>query len=120
MRASRFLHGFLASMTLGLCMHAGTAPGYPLDGYESTGITRLLHQRWIQEGELEGKKRPSGELMPLEMMLAGAGTGLHLLEWQVHPARQATLRWKIAVVPPLKKPGFPTEFERLLWVVNCR
>ena len=50
-----------------LCLLAlpGRAPAYPLDGYESTGIGRLLHQRLIQEGEIPGKKRPSGELLPL-------------------------------------------------------
>ena len=46
-----------------------SASAYPLDGYESTGITRLLRQRWIQEGEMAGKKRPgSGELLPLSMV----------------------------------------------------
>ena len=50
-----------------LCLLAlpGRAPAYPLDGYESTGIGRLLHQRLVQEGEIKGKKRPSGELLPL-------------------------------------------------------
>jgi len=43
----------------------GRAPAYPLDGYESTGIGRLLYQRLIQEGQIKGKKRPSGELLPL-------------------------------------------------------
>jgi len=38
---------------------------YPLDGYDSTGIGRLLYQRMIQEGEIKGRKRPSGELLPL-------------------------------------------------------
>jgi hypothetical protein len=38
---------------------------YPLDGYEHTGITRLVHQRWVQEGRLAGRKRPAGELLPL-------------------------------------------------------
>ena len=43
--------------------------GYPLDGYESTGILRLEYQRKIQEGEIDGRKRPgSGELMPLDMV----------------------------------------------------
>jgi hypothetical protein len=61
-----------------LCLLAlpGRAPAYPLDGYESTGIGRLLHQRLVQEGEIPGKKRPSGELLPL------ARVDLHLLD---HP-----------------------------------
>ena len=51
-----------------LALSAGVALAYPLDGYEETGITRLLHQRWIQEGEMQGKRRPSGELLPMEMV----------------------------------------------------
>jgi hypothetical protein len=39
--------------------------GYPLDGYESTGIFRLEAQRLVQIGKATGKKRPSGELLPL-------------------------------------------------------
>jgi len=60
----------LPSGLLGLVpiVAAPLAVGYPLDGYEATGISRLLHQRWVREGKLEGKKRPSGELMPLEMV----------------------------------------------------
>jgi hypothetical protein len=46
-------------------LSAGPALAYPLDGYESTGIGRLQHQRLVQEGKLGGKKRPSGELLPL-------------------------------------------------------
>ncbi len=41
------------------------ARAYPLDGYDHTGITRLEHQRMVQEGELTGRKRPAGELLPL-------------------------------------------------------
>ena len=44
------------------------AGGYPLDGYESTGIGRLEAQRLVQVGEMPGKKRPSGELLPLAMV----------------------------------------------------
>ncbi len=39
--------------------------GYPLDGYSETGIPRIEHQRLIQVGEIPGRKRPSGELLPL-------------------------------------------------------
>ena len=49
-----------------LVLAPGIGHGYPLDGYESTGITRLLHQRAIQEGSIEGRKRPAGELLPLD------------------------------------------------------
>jgi len=50
---------------LGLALHANA---YPLDGYEHTGIGRLQHQRMVQEGQLKGRKRPSGELMPMSMV----------------------------------------------------
>jgi len=43
----------------------GLARAYPLDGYEHTGIARLEHQRLVQEGQLAGRKRPAGELLPL-------------------------------------------------------
>jgi len=39
---------------------------YPLDGYERTGIARLEHQRRVQTGEIDGRKRPPGELLPME------------------------------------------------------
>jgi len=59
-------------LVLLLWLEAIVAPGivaaYPLDGYESTGIGRLLYQRMIQEGEIPGTKRPSGELLPLSMV----------------------------------------------------
>jgi hypothetical protein len=44
----------------------GLARAYPLDGYESTGIFRLEAQRLVQVGKAKGKKRPPGELLPLE------------------------------------------------------
>ena len=44
----------------------GAAPSYPLDGYDDTGIKRLQIQRMVQEGKAKGKKRPSGELLPLD------------------------------------------------------
>jgi hypothetical protein len=51
---------------LGLMLFPGGAGAYPLDGYESTGIGRLEGQRLIQEGKRAGKKRPPGELLPLD------------------------------------------------------
>ena len=55
---------------LGACLLALPlpAPGYPLDGFESTGIGRLEAQRLVQEGVLHGKKRPPGELLPLDQV----------------------------------------------------
>ncbi len=44
----------------------GSAAGYPLDGYESTGIYRLEAQRLIQTDQAAGKKRPPGELLPMD------------------------------------------------------
>jgi hypothetical protein len=67
MRTTR-LRSLLLPLLLALALGApaGLAAAYPLDGYEYTGITRLLHQRKVQEGELEGRERPPGELLPLE------------------------------------------------------
>ena len=38
---------------------------YPIDGYEYSGIKRLEYYRLIHEGEVQGKKLPSGSLLPL-------------------------------------------------------
>jgi hypothetical protein len=53
------------STLVGWPMSAGA---YPLDGYGETGIGRLEAQRLIQVGEMPGKKRPSGELLPRSMV----------------------------------------------------
>ena len=58
--------GLAAVLALGLLGLPGRAPAYPLDGYESTGIFRIEAQRLVQLGKAKGKKRPSGELLPLE------------------------------------------------------
>ncbi len=65
----RFRQLFVSALAVSL-LAAGpqTALGYPLDGYESTGIGRLEYQRLIQLGEIPGQKRPSGELLPLSMV----------------------------------------------------
>ena len=53
---------------LWLTFQSSLISAYPLDGYESTGIGRLEAQRLVQEGKMPGKKRPSGELLPLNMV----------------------------------------------------
>jgi len=42
------------------------ASAYPLDGYENTSIMRLEVQRQVQLGKAQGRKRPPGELLPIE------------------------------------------------------
>jgi hypothetical protein len=72
---SRFFHSLLhRSAAVLLALAPGLAHSYPLDGVENTGITRLLHQRAIQEGTLQGRKRPSGKLLPRQ------GVDLRLLD----------------------------------------
>jgi len=44
---------------------APAAAPYPLDGYESTGIRRLLAMQLIEKGELPGRKQPEGALLTL-------------------------------------------------------
>jgi hypothetical protein len=63
--AASTLIAALAVITVGLPM---LARAYPLDAYERTGIGRLEAQRLVQVGEMPGKKRPSGELLPLSMV----------------------------------------------------
>jgi hypothetical protein len=51
------------------------AGAYPLDGYETTGIRRLLAIRLVQEGKLPGGKQPPGALLTLpdvDLRLVGA------------------------------------------------
>ncbi len=71
---SRFRGSFVAWLTLivALTLNAAVWPipagAYPLDGYETTGIGRLEAQRLVQIGEMPGRKRPPGELLPLSMV----------------------------------------------------
>ncbi|GAG39432.1 unnamed protein product, partial [marine sediment metagenome] len=60
----------VAAMAIAMLLAAlpSTAPAYPLDGYDYTGLRRIWVQRMVQEGEIKGKKRPSGELLPLEQV----------------------------------------------------
>ena len=54
------------AVAIGLLVCTDTTQAYPLDGFENTGIRRLWVQRMIQEGKIPGKKRPPGELLPLD------------------------------------------------------
>jgi len=67
-RMTRHFGSAALGLLLGLCLfiQPGRSLAYPLDGYESTGIKRLDIQRMIQDGKISGKKRPSGELLPLD------------------------------------------------------
>lgn len=52
-----------------MCVFVGApsvSAAYPLDGFESTGIRRLLAIRLVQDGELPGSKQPAGALLSLE------------------------------------------------------
>jgi hypothetical protein len=49
---------------LGLLAAAGAAQAYPLDGAESTGITRLEAYRLAQENKVKGPKLAKGALLP--------------------------------------------------------
>jgi len=67
--ARNLLPLLLAGCTgLWLALQSGLIGAYPLDGYESTGIGRLEAQRLVQEGKQPGRKRPSGELLPLDQV----------------------------------------------------
>ena len=59
----------------GVAAAAAGAAAYPLDGYETTGIRRLLAIRLVQEGKLPGGKQPPGALLKLpdvDLRLVGA------------------------------------------------
>ncbi len=61
----RFRSGLATVLALSL-VPTSIANAYPLDGEPSTGIGRLEAQRLVQIGERKGRKRPSGELLPLD------------------------------------------------------
>ncbi len=65
---NRFRGSFVAWLALIMAGWPIPAGAYPLDGYETTGIGRLEAQRLIQTGEMPGRKRPPGELLPLSMV----------------------------------------------------
>ncbi len=52
-------------LCLGL-LAGGPAVSYPLDGHRYTGIPRLDQGYRVATGELPGRERPPGELLPLE------------------------------------------------------
>ncbi len=56
----------LAAILLSGSMLISTAFGYPIDGYEHTGITRLEGYQLAQEGEVRGRDLPEGAQWPLE------------------------------------------------------
>lgn len=60
-RHARLLALMLALPILGVVPVA--APGYPLDGYEETGIRRVEGARLVQEGVLAGRRQPAGALL---------------------------------------------------------
>jgi len=55
----------LAALALALALPPA-AIAYPLDGYEYTGIHRIEVQRMVQLGKAQGRKRPPGELLPMD------------------------------------------------------
>lgn len=60
--------GPLATL-LALLFAPALALAYPLDGYDYTGIHRIELQRKVQTGEATGgRKRPTGELLPMEQV----------------------------------------------------
>jgi hypothetical protein len=50
---------------LGLLVAPQGSLGYPLEGYETTGIRRLLGIRLAQQGLVRDSKQPAGALLPL-------------------------------------------------------
>ena len=60
------LRSALVALLLGLLAGSGHVAAYPLDGYEYTGLFRVEAQRLVQIGKAAGKKRPPGELLPMD------------------------------------------------------
>jgi hypothetical protein len=78
-----------------LLVNVSTGWGYPLDGDQYTGITRLEGYRLAQTGEIRGRRLPAGALLTTEEV------DLRLL-------KRAELRL------PEPDPQFSTQVERLL------
>ena len=57
----------LLTLGLGLSLPALTH-GYPLDGYEDTGIRRLEASRLAHEGKIQGPKQPAGALLATDQV----------------------------------------------------
>ncbi len=53
------------SFLLALCLSAGIARAYPLDGARDTGIQRLEAYRLAQQGKVQGPRQPRGALLDL-------------------------------------------------------
>lgn len=62
MKQNRFAMAALASAAL---LAGGAAQAYPLDGYESTGIRRLVEMKLASEGKFKDVKQPAGATLPL-------------------------------------------------------
>src|SRR5262249_35111417 len=54
-----------AVLSLALCARASLAPAYPLEGYEATGIRRLLGIRLAQDGLVRDARQPPGARLGL-------------------------------------------------------
>ncbi|MCK5433220.1 MAG: hypothetical protein KAJ03_10765, partial [Gammaproteobacteria bacterium] len=64
MRYTKFL------LTLVALLSSGISHGYPIDGYEETGIRRVEEARLVTEGEMKGtKKLPGARLSTAEVDL---------------------------------------------------
>ena len=72
----RRVRGVAGLLALGLLTVPPTnAPAYPLDGYDSTGIGRLLAQRMVQEGKVSGRKRPPASCSRCRRSTSGSRIG---------------------------------------------
>jgi hypothetical protein len=63
----------LAVLTCALVLALGSepAPGYPLDGYEQTGIQRLEAYRLAQTGKVRGRVLPPGGRLSIDSIALG-------------------------------------------------
>ena len=71
----------LVAAGLGLVLASEGASGYPLEGYETTGIRRLLGIRLAQEGLVRDARQPPGARLGLaDVEFAFVGGELELLQ----------------------------------------
>mgnify|MGYP001822083304 CR=1 FL=1 len=85
-------------IAVALCLSLGLSPladAYPRDGYETTGIRRLLALRLGLEGQVSYPRQPEGALLSLEQV-------------------DLRLRDRKDLVPPTPDPEFTREVVRIL------
>ena len=98
---------------LGVLLSAGLAHGYPLDGFEHTGIRRLKGYALSNQNKIrQTVKLPPGALASMadvKLHLQGVNEGYDITP-ATPPSEQSSRRWSMSVIP--------SAVERIVFTVN--